>query len=86
MKSIIEELYNDNCGFSEKLKPTEKYWEICKQYDEVFNKLLNGTTKEQNELLNELFDYGGLCAGEMSEQHFIEGFKLGFRIAVEVLA
>ncbi len=83
MDSVIKELYLDNCSFSEKIVPHEDYKKMHKEYIEIFEKLLKGATKEQTKLLNELFDAGGGLEAELNETHFIEGFKLGLRLAAE---
>ncbi len=54
------------------------------EYDEIFEKLLKGATREQQDLLNALFETGGggleCLSGEIN---FAEGFKLGVRLVAE---
>lgn len=59
MQSVIKEIYLDNCSYSEKIKLSDEYWKMQEEYDEIFEKLLKGATREQQDLLNALFETGG---------------------------
>ena len=77
-------IYLDNCSYSEKIKLSDEYWKMQEEYDEIFEKLLKGATREQQDLLNALFETGGggleCLSGEIN---FAEGFKLGVRLVAE---
>lgn len=68
----------------EKIKLSDEYWKMQEEYDEIFEKLLKGATREQQDLLNALFETGGggleCLSGEIN---FAEGFKLGVRLVAE---
>lgn len=53
------------------------------EYDEIFEKLLKGATREQQDLLNVLFETGGGLECLSGEINFAEGFKLGVRLVAE---
>ena len=85
MKSAIKEIYNNEGGYYDTIELSEEYCKEQAQFDKIFEELLKAATKEQEELLNELFDKFGGLQSELGETHFIEGFKLGFRLATECL-
>ena len=85
MKSAIKEIYNNESGYYELIKPGEEYWKKHAEYCEIYEKILEGSTEQQKKLLDELYMQGAGLESEMGETHFIEGFKLGFRFAVECL-
>ncbi|MDE6355782.1 MAG: hypothetical protein K2L67_00895 [Clostridia bacterium] len=85
MKSVIKEIYLENRGYSEKIKPDENYWEIHNNFDKIYEKLLKTATVPQKELLNELYEAGDKIEMEASQTNFIEGFKLGAKFAIEML-
>lgn len=45
------------------------------EYDEIFEKLLKGAIREQQDLLNALFETGGGLECLPGEINFAEGFK-----------
>lgn len=53
------------------------------EYDEIFEKLLKGATREQQDLLKALFETGGGLECLSGEINFAEGFKLGVRLVAE---
>lgn len=85
MKSVIREIYLDNCGFLEKIKSSKKYKEVDKQFQEVYEKLSDGLTEKQTELLDELAYLSMGLEAEHGETYFIVGFKLGLRLCAEAL-
>lgn len=85
MKSAIKEIYNNESGYYELIKPSEEYRKRHAEYCEIYEKILEGATEQQKKLLDELYIQSGGVESESGETHFIEGFKLGFRLAVECL-
>lgn len=83
MQSVIKEIYLDNGSYSEKIKLSDEYWKMQEEYDEIFEKLLKGATREQQDLLNALFETGGGLECLSGEINFAEGFKLGVRLVAE---
>ncbi len=64
--------------------PLEKS-KIKREADEVYNKLEETLSKEQFDLFNDFIDKGYDIKYEDVEKYFMEGFKIGLRIAVECL-
>ena len=67
MQSVIKEIYLDNCSYSEKIKLSDEYWKI----------------REQQDLLNALFETDGGLECLSGEINFAEGFKPGVRLVAE---
>ena len=83
MQSVIKEIYLDNCSYSEKIKLSDEYWKMQEEYDEIFEKLLKGAIREQQDLLNALFETDGWLECLSGEIIFAEGFKPGVRLVAE---
>ena len=83
MQSVIKEIYLDNCSYSEKIKLSDEYWKMQEEYDEIFEKLLKGAIREQQDLLNALFETDGGLECLSGEINLAEGFKPGVRLVAE---
>ena len=84
-KSFILELVTDSCYIDRiNMHGNEKY----KKYFNEFNDLIENLGKDMPEeekfdMLNNLTATQGGLEAAYGDKHFIEGFKLGLRIAVE---
>ena len=85
MNSAIKEIYNRDCTYNESIQLSEEYHKVEKQYNEIYEKLLKSANAEQKKWLDNLFGYGTGLESKIAETHFIEGFKLGLRLATECL-
>lgn len=85
MKSVIEEIYMDNEGISEKIKETKRFWEIEDEINEIVSELDKSFNDEQKNAYRKLDFLYAEQEGEMTYNHFKEGFKLGFRLCLELL-
>lgn len=81
MKSVIEEIYYNVEG---NFKEDKEYWEINKNYGELFDKLSEKLTDEQKKLLIEIYNTSSGMEAEVGRTHFREGFKWGMLVAAEV--
>lgn len=85
MKSILEEIYYGNRGSSENLEFGEAYHKALSEGCEIYEKLEKSLNKRQKKLLVKLFWSDSEQEAEAVKAVYIEGFKIGFRIAVECL-
>ncbi len=83
MKSILEEIYYGEKGFYEKIKPSEGYLKVHKEYCQIHDKLEEGLNDEQKKILDDLFIATCGLEDKIACTHFIEGFKIGLLVAVE---
>lgn len=84
MKSAIEEIYHGNVGSSGQIKESQEYWEINKEYCELYDKMLESLNDEQKEILNKIYEASSGLESEAACAHFKEGFKVGMLVAAEV--
>ena len=83
--SIIEDLYYGRRGTSETIEINETYKKIL---DEIIAKekiLTKDFSKEQKNIFYNYCDLQGCLESEHSLASYIEGFKIGFRVAIECL-
>ena len=85
MKSVLRDIYHGEQRNIENFEESKEYWEVHKQYDELYEKLLQGLNEEQKKILDDLFVMSGGLESEASCTWFKEGFKMGLLIALEVL-
>ena len=83
MKSQLEELYYASEGLVEKIRRSEEYSKINYDYYKVYEQLLEGASKEQKKLLDELDSLIGDMESETGITHFKEGFKFCMRLIFE---
>ena len=86
MKSILEELFYGNvCPSTDYRSKDEKTKKLMEHLADHHEKLNNTLTDKQKELLEKFDD----CYGELTDinerEIFIYAFRLGARIAIEVL-
>lgn len=85
MKSILEEIYYGNRGNAESLEFGDAYRKALTEGCEIYEKLEKGLNKKQKKLLSKLFWSDSEQEAEAVKAVYIEGFKIGFNIAVECL-
>lgn len=86
MRSILEELFYGNvCPNTDCRNQDQKTKELMGYISEHHNKLMNELTDKQKETLEKFDD----CYSELTDIHerdiFVYGFRLGMKIAIEVL-
>lgn len=82
MKSVIEEIYYK---FWNDIKPSEEYWKIHDKLADLSERIAKSLPDELKTDLNELYLLSGGTEAEQAKTCFIEGFKMGMRIAIEAL-
>ncbi len=85
-KSIIRELIFSGKCYADKitLNDNETYHKDCEELEQKLEKLCEGMSKEEK--FKVMWDISLLQAGienMSSEAHFIEGFKLGMKLAAQ---
>ena len=86
MKSVLEELYYGNIRpFANRRKISEEKQKVLQSMEDCRNQLLDSMTPEQKHQLEEYES----CTDEITSQTeceiFIDGFRLGMRLALELL-
>ncbi|MDE6557984.1 MAG: hypothetical protein K2K39_02645 [Clostridia bacterium] len=85
MQSIIEEIFYGKRGQADKIEPGEEYHKLGEQSLEIYNKFYSTLTPEQKKLCDDIYSIDAAREVEDVRAHYIEGFKIGFLIAVECL-
>lgn len=85
MQSIIEDIYYGKRGNAEAVKMNEKYWEVSNAVAEMSKEFMKTLNEEQKKKFIELSWVVPGTEAENALSHYIEGFKIGFNIAVECL-
>ena len=85
MQSILNEIFHGNYPCSENIDNGNEYRKITTKYAKLCEEFLKTLTKEQKKTFDDLnwLDMG--IEAEAVEAHYIAGFKLGFKIAVECM-
>ncbi|MDE6868752.1 MAG: hypothetical protein K2J83_06410 [Clostridia bacterium] len=84
-KSMIDFIFNTDCGLCEKIKSSERYKKVSKEGYEVYIKLKESLNEEQKAELDKFADLTLEEQCEAEETYFKAGMKAGLRIAVECL-
>lgn len=84
--SILEELYNGN------ISPIERFIKDGSEYSKLFNsvnenedRLFEHLSREQKALYESIAESKGMLEGISEKEIFIDGFRLGARIMLEIL-
>ncbi len=85
MKLIFEKIYYGNSGNAESLEFGDAYRKALTEGCEIYKKSEKGLNKKQKNLLSKLFWSDSEPEAEAVKAVYIEGFKIGFNIAVECL-
>lgn len=81
----IERIFLNNGMLMESIKPTDKFLKKSGEADDIFKKLVEHLTNEQQNILNDYIDKLMEAEVETVDSYFIAALKLGFRLAVECL-
>lgn len=85
--TILEELYNGNVNpLARFIKDESEYQKLNHQVSEYIDKLMVSLNDEEKQLYEKIAD--GICGmGYISEKEtFIEGFRLGAQMMLEVIS
>lgn len=83
MKSVIGEIYRGERQFGEKIKETERYWELCDKISEIVCEMSEYLGAEMKSVMDELEAAFKERAAEVAEMRFKEGFKTGLLTGIE---
>lgn len=85
MRKCLEDLYYGNINPNEKtFKPKSEFSLACERITDAENRLREQINKEEKELLSEVLDANAQMTGIELTHMFIEGFRLGARLVIEV--
>lgn len=85
MSNTIENLYYGNINYIENFKIwNEETKEARKKAFEAYQNFCRSLSEEQRGEFEKMMELQDRCIGLEHEQYFIEGFKLGAKILVEV--
>ena len=86
MKSILEELWYGNiCPETDKRSNSEEMKQLMKYMARHHDNLMETLTDEQKDIFERFDDCWGEYASLAEKSIFISAFKLGMRLAIEVL-
>ena len=85
MKSVIDDLYFGRINPCDRCSTPEER-ELMEHIDECYEKLAEGITEEQRMGLENFKDYLMEVSVISEREMFAYGFRLGMRLAVEVLS
>lgn len=83
MQSIIEEILYGNRGQIENLDYGKEYDRLSEEGLKIYDKFYPTLTKKQKKQFDNIFNVEAGQAAEAERAVYIEGFKIGFLIAVE---
>ena len=84
-KSFILNLVSDSC-YLDRINMTgdKRYEKYSNEFNAIAEKLCVGLSKEEKfETINNLTCAQGMLEALYGDKHFVEGFKLGLKIAAE---
>ena len=84
-KSVILELVTDSC-YLDRISMTgdKQYEKYFNEFNAIVEKLCVGLSKEERfETINKLTSAQGMVEALYADKHFVEGFKLGLKVALE---
>lgn len=84
MESIIEQLFKGEIDSLENFTKTDEYEKYRSEGMIIENEFLELIDQEQRKIYDKLADVGYQSSIIESKIHFVYGFKLGFRLAVEL--
>lgn len=85
MQSILEEIYYGNRGSAENIKFGKDYFDAQSRGADIWEKLEKGLNKRQKKILTKMYWSECEQEAEAVKAAYMEGFKIGFNIAVECL-
>lgn len=81
--SIIKEMFFGNCGNYENMKRTENEDKLAEIFNNIYSEYTINFTKEQKHTLDQLIKANEDLWGEIADEHYFYGFKVGILIGVE---
>ncbi|MDE6504370.1 MAG: hypothetical protein K2L42_00700 [Clostridia bacterium] len=84
MQSVIGEIYRGERKLGEKIRRSEKYWELCDKADELICEIAEYLGGDMKSVLDELEAVLKEKEKEVTEIYFKEGFKTGIFIGMEI--
>ena len=84
-RSLLEELYYDNCGQMEKIRMSDRLARFEEDAEELFGKLSAALDDEHRQWLDKLRETVFFRDTEYSYLNFRAGLQFGVRFAVEAL-
>lgn len=85
MKSVIEQLFYGEIDSSEQFRWTDEYKKVTKEFTTKEEELIKLLSEEDREIYYRLMDAKAHCCVVEAKIHFSYGFKLGFRLASEIV-
>ncbi len=83
-ESVIREMFLGGRGTYDKIRVSQNYGEAKKKMGEAVDMFLEKLTPEQQRLFHEAYEFIGDSSAEYAIDHFVEGFKFGLLIGIEV--
>ena len=83
MKSMIEKIFYNEAGRTERAPKNAEYQKREEEYGAVYERLESTLNEEQGELLDELYLCMGGLLGVMESLYFRKGFVTGLRVGIE---
>ena len=85
MKSVIEQLFYGEVDSIENFSWTDEYKKVTKEFTTKEEELIKLLSEDSREIYDRVMNAKSHCAVVEAKIHFLYGFKLGFRLASEVL-
>ncbi len=83
-KSAIREMYSGFRGTYDHIKLSPDYEEARNKMSDAVDTFLEKLTPEQQKHFHEAYEFMSNTEAEYAADHFIEGFKFGLLIGIEV--
>ena len=85
MKSVIEQLFYGEIDSIENFSWTDEYKKVTKDFTTKEEELIKLLSEDSLEIYDRVMDAKSHCSVIEAKIHFSYGFKLGFKLASEVL-
>ena len=84
MKSTNKQIYEKELGYQEKERDDKEYRERKEEYNKAYDALDATLTKEQKDMLSELFICEGGVEDALEYLSFKDGFCAGVKLGIEL--
>ena len=85
--TVLENLYNGNINFADKsIKRGSEYDRLAQVSSELEDKLRESISKQEKQIYEELFEIRFQQEDIMLTETFVEGFRLGAQIMLEIFS
>ncbi|MGD1837735.1 MAG: DUF6809 family protein [Nitrososphaeraceae archaeon] len=85
MKSVIEQLFYGEVDLFENFRWTDEYKKVTKEFTTKEEELIKLLSVDNCEIYDRVMDAKSHCSVVEAKIHFSYGFKLGFKLASEIL-